>query len=84
MVFRVYRQIWRLGTVNSFAREMIADLIGTGAFVVVKTSRKKVLATNSGAELEEGGMTKRNVEEAVSVGQEPSDKVYEEIIKNSK
>ena len=61
-----------------------ALMIGTGAFVVVKTSRKKVLATNSGAELEEGGMTKRNVEEAVSVGQEPSDKVYEEIIKNSK
>ena len=29
MVFRVYRQIWRMGAVSSFAREMVSDLAAT-------------------------------------------------------
>lgn len=59
-------------------------ILGLSAVVVVKLSKKRVLATSYGNEIEEGGNTKGHVEEAISIGQEPSDKVYEEIIKKSK
>ena len=35
MVFRVYRQIWRVGAVQSFAREMAADLAATAACALI-------------------------------------------------
>ncbi len=35
MVFRVYRQIWRVGSVSSFAKEIAADLLSTAACTAV-------------------------------------------------
>ena len=35
MVFRVYRQIWRMGAVSSYAREMAADLSATAACALI-------------------------------------------------
>ena len=35
LIFRVYRQIWRVGSVYSFAREMAADLAATAAVALI-------------------------------------------------
>lgn len=53
---------------------------GTITFVLV-TRRKRTLVTNNGDEIVEGGLSAKTVEDAVAVGQEPSDKVYDELKK---
>ena len=60
----------------------VVVLVGAGLVtIVLVTRRKRVLVTSDGEEITEGGMSARKVEDAVAVGQEPSDEVYEEIKK---
>ena len=63
----------------------VVVLVGAGLVTIVfVTKRKRVLVTSNGEEITEGGMSTRKVEDAVSVGQEPSDEVYEKIKKRIK
>ena len=60
-------------------------LIGAGLVTfVLLNRRKRVLVTSNGGEITEGSLSAKTVEDAVAVGQEPSDRVYDGIKKRMK
>ncbi|MCR5457123.1 MAG: hypothetical protein K6F14_03500 [Clostridiales bacterium] len=60
-------------------------LIGAGLVTfVLLNRRKRVLVTSNGDEITEGSLSAKTVEDAVAVGQEPSDRVYDGIKKRMK